>query len=403
MPESGNRSPDGRAPGEDGPVTPVVITDHQRRARLGARHLLSRRAGTVSEVADAVVGLHATDPATVFLSACARLAEPSVAAVERAFYEDRSLVRLLAMRRTMFAVTAESAPIVYAAAAKAIAAKERIGLLKHLADGAGWDAARLADVERDTLAALAARGEATAVELGKDVPALLEQVVAAAGTKHEVKQNVSSRVLRVLAADGWMRRSRPRGTWLSSQFRWAPATPLPEHDVAEAQAELVRRWLAAYGPGTEADVKWWTGWTLGAVRKALAAIGAQQVTLANGTGWVLPDDVDTPEVEPWVALLPGLDPTPMGWQARDWFLAPELRPRLFDTSGNVGPTVWVNGAVVGGWAQRPSGEVVWRPLVDVGREATDAVDAAAARLGPWLGDVRVVPRFRTPLEKELVK
>ncbi|CCH31464.1 winged helix DNA-binding domain-containing protein [Actinosynnema sp. NPDC047251] len=384
-------------------MTPAVISDDQRRARLGARHLLAAPAPTVREVADALVGLHASDPASVFLSARARLTEPSVQAVEDALYRDRTLVRLLCMRRTMFVVTAESAPVVDAAAARQIAAKERVGLLKYLADGVGWDAARLAEVERAVLAALAARGTATAVELGQDVPALLEQVVLSPGKPYEVRQNVSSRVLRVLAADGLLRRGRPRGTWISSQFRWEPGTPWPAMDVSRAQAELVRRWLARYGPGTEADLKWWTGWTLGAVRKALAEVGAEQVALAGGTGYVLPGDLDAPEPAPWVALLPALDPTAMGWQARDWYLAPDLRPALFDYSGNVGPTVWVDGAVVGGWAQRKDGEVVWRPLLDVGREATDAIDREAARLAEWTDGIRVLSRFPAPLEKELIR
>ncbi|XVV00046.1 winged helix DNA-binding domain-containing protein [Actinosynnema sp. CA-248983] len=377
------------------------ITDDDRRARLGRRHLLAAKADTVEEVTEALVGLHATDPATVFLSACARLTTPSVAAVEEACYERQTLVRLLCMRRTMFAVTTTLAPVVDAAAARPIAARERAGLLKYLAEGVGWDAERLEKVERATLAALAARGEATVVELGRDVPDLLEQVVVAAGKKYETRQNVSSRIVRVLASDGLMRRSRPRGTWLSSQFRWAPAQPWPAVDPAEARAELVRRWLASFGPGTEADLKWWTGWTLGAVRAALKTVGAVGVELSTGPGWALPDDLFTPETEPWVALLPGLDPTPMGWQGRDWYLAPELRPRLFDTAGNVGPTAWCDGRVVGGWAQRPDGEVVWQALTDVGAQTRAALDAEAARLTQWLAGVRVVPRFRTPLEKEL--
>lgn len=380
-----------------------VITDDDRRARLGRRHLLATTVDTVEEVADALVGLHATDPATVFLSVCARLTTPSVAAVEKAFYERQTLVRLLCMRRTMFAVATTLAPVVDAAAAREIAARERAGLLKYLAEGVGWDADRLAEVERAKLAALAARGEATVVDLGRDVPDLLEQVVVAAGKKYETRQNVSSRIVRVLAADGRMRRSRPRGTWLSSQFRWAPAQPWPAVDPAEARAELVRRWLASFGPGTEADLKWWTGWTFGAVRTALKAVGAVGVELSTGPGWALPDDLFTPETEPWVALLPALDPTPMGWQGRDWYLAPELRPRLFDTAGNVGPTAWCDGRVVGGWAQRPDGEVVWQALTDVGAQTRAALDAEAARLTEWLGGTRVVPRFRTPLEKELSK
>ncbi|XVS60544.1 winged helix DNA-binding domain-containing protein [Actinosynnema sp. CA-299493] len=385
-------------------MTLAKIDDAQRRARLGVRHLPTTRATAVEDVVDALVGLHATDPATVFLSACARLERPSVAEVEAAFYDRRTLVRLLCMRRTMFAVTAATAPVVRAAAGAAVAAKERQKLLAYLAEGVGWDADRLAEVERATLEALRQRGEATAVDLTRDVPALLEQVVVAAGKPYETRQNVSSRVIRVLAADGLIRRGRPLGTWLSTRFRWAPATPWPELDPADARAELARRWLASYGPGTEADLKWWTGWNLGHTRAALAAAGAVAVELSTGAGYVLPDDIEpVEEPEPRAALLPALDPTPMGWQARGWYLPDRHRPRLFDTMGNVGPTVWWNGAVVGGWSQRADGGLVWELLEDVGADAEAAIAREADRLASWLGGVRVIPRFRTPLEKELAR
>src|SRR6185503_1995692 len=104
----------------------------------------------------------------------------------------------------------------------------------------------------------------------------------------------------------------------------------------------------------------------------------------------------TPPPAPWVALLPSLDPTTMGWQGRDWYLGPH-RPVLFDTNGNAGPTIWVDGRIVGGWAVRPTGEVITRLLEDVGRTATHAVEAEAARLATWYGSVGSVPRFPTPL------
>ena len=385
-------------------MTLPKIDDAGRRARLGIRQLLSARATAVEDVVEAVVGLHATDPATVFLSACARLERPSVAEVEAAFYDRRTVVRLLCMRRTMFAVTAATAPVVQAAAGAAIAARERQKLLTFLAEGVGWDGDRLAAVEEATLEALRRRGEATAVDLTRDVPDLREQVVVAAGKPYEARQNVSSRIIRVLAADGRMRRGRPLGTWLSTQFRWEPATPWPELDPDQARAELARRWLASYGPGTEADLKWWTGWNLGHTRKALAAAGAVAVELSAGPGHALPEDLDpVEEPEPWVALLPALDPTPMGWQARGWYLPDRHRPRLFDTAGNVGPTVWCDGAVVGGWAQRADGGLVWELLEDVGADAEAAIAREADRLASWLGGVRVIPRFRTPLEKELAR
>jgi hypothetical protein len=90
----------------------------------------------------------------------------------------------------------------------------------------------------------------------------------------------------------------------------------------------------------------------------------------------------------------------MGWADRSWFLGPHAGP-LFDRNGNIGPTVWCDGRIVGGWAQRPGGEVVFRLLEDIGAEASAAVEKEAAALAAWTGPVRVTPRFRTPLEKEL--
>ncbi|MCX5342261.1 DNA glycosylase AlkZ-like family protein [Streptomyces atratus] len=117
---------------------------------------------------------------------------------------------------------------------------------------------------------------------------------------------------------------------------------------------------------------------------------------------VLLEDLE-PELalEPWAALLPTLDPSAMGWAGRSFHLPDEHRKALFDRSGNIGPTVWRNGEIVGGWAQRADGEPVWRRLSDIGRDATTVVEAEASRLSQWVGQARITPRFRTPLEREL--
>jgi hypothetical protein len=163
----------------------------------------------------------------------------------------------------------------------------------------------------------------------------------------------------------------------------------------------VRRWLGRFGPGTVSDLTWWTGLTAGKVKAALAAIRPLEVDLDGTTGLVLPgDDKPEPSPEPWAALLPALDPTVMGWKERDWYLG-EHSPALFDRSGNAGPTVWWDGRVVGAWAVRRSGEVAFRLLEDVGADALAAIEAEAERLAVWLGETRVVPRFPTPLAREL--
>jgi hypothetical protein len=355
------------------------------------------------------VALHATDPATVHLAAAARLREPAVEPVERALYDDRVLLRLLGMRRTMFVVPVELAPVVQAACTLAIAVRERrrqVELLQGAELGADiepW----LAEVEEATIRALAARGQATAAELAADVPGLRQQVLMAAGKSYGGWVNMTNRILMLLAAEGRIVRGRPRGSWISSQYRWSPMEAWLPGGMAElppdrARVELVRAWLRAYGPATVADLRWWTGCTAGEVGRALLEVGPVEVEMDGQTGLLLPEDAEPVEsIGPWVALLPALDPTVMGWSRREWFLG-EHGPALFDRSGNPGPTVWWDGRIVGGWAQRRDGQVAVRLLEDVGAEAAAAVDAEAERLSRWLGPIRVTPRIRTPLERTLV-
>ena len=380
----------------------------ERRARLAWRHHLAAPAGEVERVAAGLVGLHSSDPVTVYLAARARVRGFQVAHLQHALYEARSLVRVLGMRRTLFVVPRDLATVIDAACTRALAPAERRRMERLLSeqgiaqDAAGW----LADVERRTLAALTARGEATAKELTGDVPELTEKLSFGAGRTWAGTVGVSTRVLFLLASEGRIVRARPRGSWISSQYRWAPAATWLEGglgalDPGAARAELLRRWLAAFGPGTMTDLTWWSGWTVRQTEAALAAAGAVEVELDDGTGFVSAGDL-APVVEPgaWVALLPGLDPTVMGWKERSWYLG-DHQARLFDRNGNAGPTVWVDGRIVGGWAQRRDGSVVVELLEPVTPAARERIAGETEQLQAWLGATVVTPRFRTPLERRL--
>ncbi len=142
------------------------------------------------------------------------------------------------------------------------------------------------------------------------------------------------------------------------------------------------------------------------MRAALTSCGAVDVQLEDGSGYIAPEDVagysSTAPKRPasWVSLLPALDPTPMGWKERGFFLG-DHEAALFDRTGNIGPTLWLDGRIVGGWAQRSHGEIAVRFLERVKPSARSAIKRRAAKLQSWLGDERVVPRFHTPLEREL--
>ena len=368
----------------------------------------------MEEVAASLVAVHSTDPASVVVASWARLADRDALAaeVERALYEDRTLLRLMAMRRTLFVVDRDVAPTVHAACSLTVAARERAKLLKFMeADGVGGARreAWLAKAEASALEALSAGGELTATELAASDPRLGAELVLGPGQKYETRVKMASRVLTVLAAEGLVVRTRPRGGWSSSQFRWATleqwaGAPLAELPAAEAEAALALLWLRAYGPASPEDLKWWTGWTVTQTKRALARDGVAACVLEDGEpGVVLAGDVEpVGAVAPWVALLPALDATPIGWKRRDFYLGAHAE-RLFDVNGNVAPTVWADGRIVGGWTRQPDGEVVFALLEDVGAEAQDALAAEAAALGPRLGDATLAPRARgyAPLEREL--
>jgi hypothetical protein len=390
-------------------MTPTISVA-QRRARLVARHYLGTQAESVTSAVNAMIALHGTDPVTVYLSARARAGCAGTAEVDEAIYARREVVRMLGMRRTMFIVPAPLAGVVQRACTDDVAKRLRQGLERDLAkggigdgDAAGW----LRDVGEATVRALAARGSAFAADLSADEPRLRTQLTYAPGKSYGGAANITSRLLMLLSAEGHIVRGNRRGGWASGQFEWFPmdawlpgAIPVPL-SAAAARADLARRWLLAFGPAPVSDLQWWAGWTGAQVKAALAALPVTEVDLDGRPGIALDSDTGPEQIPPPSAvLLPGLDPTPMGWQAREWFLGPH-GPALFDRTGNIGPSAWWDGRIVGGWAQRATGEVACRLLEDTGAEAEAAIAAEAARLESWLGDARVTPRFRTPLEREL--
>ncbi|MGH2789261.1 MAG: winged helix DNA-binding domain-containing protein [Actinomycetota bacterium] len=380
----------------------------ERRARLARRHRLApvHRTDDIVEATRSIVCLHGTDPVTVYLSAWARVEGVRVSEMERALYGERSLVKHLAMRRTLFVFPRETMAFAQAGASNRVADTERRRLIREVEkaglqrNGERW----LADASEQVLAALADGREATWSELRDELPVLGGSITYGEGKSWGGQVPVGPRVLTTLSAAGEIVRATNDGAWTTSRPRWASMrswlgeeiAPLPE---AEGVARLVEQWLRAFGPGTEADIKWWLGSTVTAVRRALVDVGAVEVDLDGQTGYLLPDDLDaTDPLEPWASLLPPLDPTTMGWFERDWYLGPH-RSQLFDTSGNAGPTAWWDGRIVGGWRQRDEGEIELQMLEDVGADGMRALTQEAERITEWVGGRRVLPRFPSPLSK----
>jgi Winged helix DNA-binding domain len=379
----------------------------ERRARLARRHLLAEGADrNVADVTHRLVGLHATDPATPYLSLWARVAGFLVADLDAALYEDKTVVKHLAMRRTLWVVEAGDLPAVQAAASDRVAANERKKLIADVvaagiaADGDAW----LAAASTAVLAQLAEHGHASARELRAALPELAGSYDPAPGKRWGGTTPVSPRVLTVLAVQGHLVRGPNEGTWTTSRPRWVASaqwlgSATEPVDHAAARAALVETWLRTFGPATVNDVKWWFGHTLTWTREALRDVGAVEVDMDGTPGYVLPDDLEPePKAEPWCALLPGLDVTTMGWQDRDWYLGAH-KDQLFDRSGNGGPTAWCDGRIVGGWGQDADGRVAVQLLEQLDAKSSKALSRKANELTGWLDGVRVNARFPSPLSK----
>jgi hypothetical protein len=226
---AGELPPQRAAPDYGGRVTrklAVRIGVDERRSRLVRRHRLAveRRSGTPSEVAESLVALHSTDPATVFLSTWARSLDFRPEALEEALYDEQALVRMLGMRRTLWVVPRELAAVVHAACTRAIASRERKRLVGFVAEsGVAEDAeAFLDDAAAAALGAVEARGEAFTSDVTADEPALATKLRLGAGSRWEAQVSTASRVLPLLAAEGRLMRGRPRTSWTNGQYRWAP-------------------------------------------------------------------------------------------------------------------------------------------------------------------------------------
>lgn len=384
----------------------MLFSDEARRARLARRHAIHpdhRVDGTLSATR-AMLALHATESPSVHLSVAARSDAP-VAEVESALYDDRSVVKQLAMRRTLFAFDRAQLPAVLGSASARVAAQQRASLAKEIsrhgvaADGAAWvERARAAVLSR-----LADGSSLSARQLREELPELHGRTtVRENAPSWEVSAPFAPRVLTLLGAEGLVVRAENDGHWRNSRPLWAltetwlGTQPEPV-EPREGYAELVTRWLEVFGPGTEADIVWWFGATKGAVRTALSDVGATTVELGSGeTGYVLPGDdrADEP-VGPWVALLPVLDPTTMGWKQREFYLDPAYTPYLFDTNGNGGTTAWVDGRIVGCWVQDDDASVRVVPAADLKARDRKRLDVEAERLTAFLDGVTISSVYKS--------
>jgi hypothetical protein len=165
-------------------------------------------------------------------------------------------------------------------------------------------------------------------------------------------------------------------TWLGERLR-------PEPDAAD----VVRRYLRAYGPATPADVSTWSGMT--GVRALFGTLGEELTTHRDADGRVLFDlaglplaDGDTPAP---VRLLGRYDNVWLSHDHRDRVTPdPAKRKRWMGTNGGVGNTLFVDGVLEGLWRQTSSGAVDVEPFRALTRPERAGLDDEVGALETFL-------------------
>ncbi len=329
--------------------------DLARRLLASAQRLAGAPRSTVLETVEAVAALQAQDAGAAHLGIRARRPGTTLAEVEAARFEERSVARTWVMRGTLHLIPAEDArwmvallgPIGLRKSARRIA-ELRVGLpeaseatRRALADGPL--------TRRELADAVRARG----VDLPDDpqVPAWLSGVVALRGDIIEGPAN------RFVLTDDWLGRPGP-----------APADPV---------VELARRHAHAHPPSAPEDFAAWSGLGLRDARRAYEQLELEEVEVLGRTAYV-PKGLEP--APPHVRLLPAFDSLLLGHRDRSLILDPEHDKAVRPGGGILAATLVVDGHIEGTWKLKRG-----RPDVTPFGDPPDYAD-----------EVADVERFRTP-------
>lgn len=313
-----------------------------RMTRARSQRLCGNRSRDVAEVVRDFVGVQSQDMRATRMALRSRTTDVDADDVRAAYDDDRTLVRIWAMRGTLHMVAAEDVGWLVSLLGPVFAAadqrrREQLGLDAELLDKA---IPALRDIVTEhgpvTRADLVGRlkGKGVWLDLKTQGPAHLIGYAAMTGVICR-GPDVEKEEPTYAIIEDWARGQR-------------------ELDENEALAELARRYVASRGPVTAEDFKRWTGLPAKQARRGfeLAAEDLTEVEAAGMRAWVTKGTIrSAPGKEPSVALIPMFDEYLLSYASRDVLLAPQFAERI-QARGFIKPAVLLDGRVVGTWKQK---------------------------------------------------
>ncbi|NDL67029.1 winged helix DNA-binding domain-containing protein [Anaerotalea alkaliphila] len=369
----------------------TLSLDMLRQLCLFKQHLTpSSQSQDLVQTVKAIGGLHGQLPKTSYLSLFARMPNFEKAMLHQALYGDKSLVRIKSVRQTLYIFPTDMIGTVFSATSRLVEMPsvrylESLGISEETYD------AMVADILCQ-LAAAAGRGGGLSTKALKNGLGLSEQAAP-----------LVSAVVNRMCDQGLLVRGEPTASWKSNLYNYyATTTYLPDVnlrtiDEADARRQVVLAYVQAFGPVTEADICWWTGFAKGATRDALKSLDAEVVEVSlTGLDGVFhlthPDEQllaglpASTQYEPVVNLLPVLDSLLMGYKVRTRFLDPNHARFVYDASGNATSTVLVNGKVAGVWdfVGGPRNQMCFYLFEHADADALAMIESKAAAVGRFI-------------------
>lgn len=335
------------------------------------------------DVVGAICGLHAQLMSSAELTLWARLEGLEPGAVERALWEDRTLIKIWAMRGTLHLLPAREYPLWQAA----------LETYRHYLKGS-W--LREFGFTREELErAVVAIGQAldgrmlTREELAREVARLTgsaeveEKLLDSWGAT--LKPASFRGLLCYAPSDGQkVRFTRPDG-WLGD---------LEAADPESAVREVTRRYLAAFGPATRETYARWAGLGAAEAGRRIDALGDEvaQVECDGSRYWMLArqlGQVTDAVPQRSIRLLPQFDPYVIGAPRDDpAVLSDEFRDRVYRSNGWISAVLLVDGRMEGVWEYDRGGSrlaLAIEPFEDLPAWAREGAQSEAERLAAFFG------------------
>ncbi|HEY2542344.1 MAG TPA: winged helix DNA-binding domain-containing protein [Gaiellaceae bacterium] len=339
-------------------MTDVLTLRELNRATLARQLLLERKRLAPVAVIERLVGMQAQWPSAPYVGIWTRTTSFRPASLERELARG-AVIKATVMRQTLHLVTPRDYAVIRAAMSEM---------------NFPWEtklAKRLAPSAR----ALAASGPVTTA-------AALAELA-----KHDLGGLTPARAWRYARAAAHLVHHHETALWHARPEGRFVAVAEPEALVSvEARAEMLRRYLAAFGPASRRDISSWSMLHMPQIDSALALLEPLR-RFRDENGRELLDVPRAPlpgaDVAAPVRFLPKWDNVLLAFADRTRILPEEHRKTVIGKNGDVAQTFLVDGFVAGTWSVA-KGRVAVAPFAQLSRGAQREVKDEAARLEAFL-------------------